>query len=138
MIADTNTPINDPVSEKIIACAYKVYNTLGFGFLEKVYENSMAVELRKARIPFRQQHSIAVYYENENVGDYEADLFIENGIVAELKSVQQLIEKHEVQLVHYLKATKTQAGLLINFGPDGVEVRRKYKDYVPSTARRRA
>ena len=121
--------MNDPVSENIIACAYKVYNTLGFGFLEKVYENSMAVELRKARIRFDQQARITVYYEEVNVGDYEADLYVDKQIIVELKSVQQLIEKHEVQLVHYLKATKKDIGLLINFGPDGVDVRRKFKDY---------
>jgi len=121
--------MNDELSERIIACAYKVDNTMGFGFLEKVYENCMAIELRKAGIEFRQQYPITVYYDDEDVGDYEADLFVHKSIVVELKSVANLVKKHEVQLVHYLKATRQPVGLLINFGPDGVEVKRKYKDY---------
>jgi GxxExxY protein len=125
-VAKTTT--NDPLTEKVIACAYKVYNTLGFGFLEKVYENSMAIGMRKAGVHFKQQYPISVYYDEENVGDYEADLFVDDRIVVELKSVRKLVEKHEVQLVHYLKATKQPIGLLINFGPDGVEVKRKYRD----------
>ncbi len=122
--------VNDPVSEQVIACAYKVYNTLGFGFLEKVYENSLAVELRRAGIAFEQQYRITVWYEDVNVGEYEADLFADGRLVVELKSVQHVVEKHEVQLVHYLKATKQPVGLLINFGADGVEIKRKYRDYL--------
>ncbi len=122
--------IQDELSEKIIACAYKVFNTLGYGFLEKIYENAMAIEFRKLDFEFKQQHPIEVYYEEENIGDFTADFFVENRMMIELKSTASFIKKHEVQLVNYLCATHQPVGLLINFGPDGVEVKRKYKDYI--------
>ena len=122
--------IKDELSEKIIGCAYKVYNTLGYGFLEKIYENAMAIEFRKLELQFKQQYPIKVYYEKENIGDFVADFFVENRIIVELKSTANLIKKHEVQLVNYLNATRQPVGLLINFEPDGVVVKRKYKNYL--------
>ncbi len=121
--------IQDELSEQIIGCAYKIYNTLGFGFLEKIYENAMAIEFEKLNLKFKQQHSIKVYYDEKIIGDYIADFFVENKMIIELKSTANLIKKHEVQLVNYLNATKQPVGLLINFGPEGVEIKRKYKDY---------
>jgi GxxExxY protein len=117
----------DVLTEKIIECAFKVHNTLGFGFLEKVYENSMMVELKKAGLNVQQQQSMSVKYEGVTVGDYIADLIVNGKVIIEIKSVNNLIKEHEVQLVNYLKATGINIGLLINFGRS-VEVRRKYRD----------
>ncbi len=121
--------MNDQLTEKIIASAFKVYNTLGFGFLEKVYENAMRIELSKRGILAIQQSKVTVFYEQEVVGDYQPDLWIANQIIVELKSIHVLTVKHEAQLVNYLTATKTEVGLLLNFGPDGVVVKRKYRFY---------
>ena len=118
---------HDRITEKIIGCAYKVYNTMGFGFLESVYENCMMIELIKAGLKAERQKEIEVYYENEQVGDFKADIVVEDKIIVELKSVKCLIEAHEVQLVNFLVATNLPVGLLLNFGERGVEVKRKVK-----------
>ncbi len=123
--------MNDPVTSKIIAAAYKVFNTLGFGFFEKIYENSMIIELPKHEVFAVQQMPLSVYYEEQVVGDFAMDLVVNKQIIVELKSVRRLLEEHEVQLVNYLTATKLDVGLLINFGPNGVEVKRKYRLYRP-------
>jgi len=120
--------INDKLTEKIIACAYKVHNTLGAGFLEKVYENAMMIELRKQGLGARQQENIKVYYEDEIVGDYFADIFVENEIIVELKAVENITKLHEVQTVNYLNGINKEIGLLINFG-SSVVVKRKFKTY---------
>ena len=106
------------ITDKIINAYYKVYNTLGYGFLEKVYENSMVVALRKAWLKVEQQKNIKVYYESEEVGDYYADLLVEDLVIIELKAAKALSEDHEAQLVNYLKATTIEIGLLINFGKE--------------------
>ncbi len=121
--------MNDPITSKIIAAAFKVHNTLGFGFLEKVYENALRIELLKQGLSVVQQAPLSVFYENEMVGDFHTDLLVEGCIIVELKSVRKLVEEHEVQLVNYLTATKTDIGLLLNFGPTKVEVKRKYRLY---------
>jgi len=118
---------HDKVTEKIIGCAYRVYNTMGFGFLESVYENCMMIELSKAGLKAEQQKEIEVYYDDEPVGDFKADIVVEDKIIVELKSVKCLVEAHEVQLVNYLVATNMPVGLLLNFGEGGVEVKRKVK-----------
>jgi GxxExxY protein len=123
--------MNDQITSKIISAAYKVHNTLGFGFLEKVYENAMRIELLKNGFTVIQQSQLVVYYEQEVVGEYQTDLWVANQIIVELKSVRNLAEEHEVQLVNYLTATKTEVGLLLNFGPSKVEVKRKYRLYLP-------
>ena len=120
--------INDELTEKIIACAYKVHNTLGAGFLEKVYENAMMIELRKRGLFAEQQKSILVYYEGEIVGDFYADLIVENEIIVELKAIEKLARVHEVQTVNYLNGIEKEIGLLINFG-SSVNIRRKFKTY---------
>ncbi len=105
-----------------------MHNDLGAGFLEKVYENAMCLELDRSGISVRQQAPIPVKYRGQVVGDFAADLLIEDRLVVELKAVQQIIKEHEVQLVNYLAATGIDDGLLINFG-SSVQVRRKYRTY---------
>ena len=108
--------IYEEITEKIIGAFYKVYNTLGYGFLEKVYENAMIVELKKIGLNVKQQENIKVFYEDIEVGSYFADLIIEDKIILELKCWQSLREEHRNQLINYLKATNIEVGLLLNFG----------------------
>ena len=116
------------LTKTIIGCAFKVHNALGSGFLEKVYENALRIELVKQGLEIKQQEPIQVYYEEEIVGDFIADLWVENRVIVELKAVQTLNKVHEVQLVNYLTATGVDIGLLINFGRS-VTVKRKYRKY---------
>ena len=102
---------------------------MGFGFLESVYRKAMVIELGKAGLLSEEEKSVEVYYDNQVVGNFSADLYVEDLIVIELKSIQNLLTEHEVQLVNYLNGLKKDIGLLINFGPSGVEVKRKYKGY---------
>ena len=117
------------LTHKIIGCAYTVYKKLGFGFLESVYRKAMVIELGKAGLKVEEEKPITVYYEEQVVGKFSADLYVEDIVVVELKSVQHTVKDHEVQLVNYLKGIKKDIGLLINFGPSGVEVKRKYKEF---------
>ena len=118
----------EDITEKIIGCAYSVYNKMGFGFLESVYEKCMLIELRKAGLNAESQKSVRVYYEGEIVGDFIADIIVDDIIILELKSVRRIIKAHEVQLVNYLVATGKPIGLILNFGERKVEVKRKVKD----------
>lgn len=104
------------ITDKIIKCFYKVYNTLGYGFLEKVYENAMFLELKNLDLFVEKQKQIIVYYENEKVGEYFADLIVSESVIIELKAAESLCEEHEFQLINYLKATEIEVGLLLNFG----------------------
>jgi GxxExxY protein len=122
--------ISTGFTERIIGAAFKVHNALGPGFLEKVYENSMRIELIKLGIRVKQQEPINVLYDGQLVGEYYADLLIEDRLIVEVKAIQSLSKEHEVQLVNYLTATGIEIGLLINFGPS-VQVRRKYREYRP-------
>ena len=101
----------------IISCFYKVYNDMGYGFLEKVYERAMLIELRDRGIVCTRQHPISVYYDDRLVGEYFADILVEGKVIVELKAATTLIEEHECQLINYLKATDIEIGLLLNFGP---------------------
>lgn len=121
------------LTEKIIGCAYSVYNKMGFGFLESVYEKCMLIELRKAGLNAESQKPITVYYDNENVGHFLADSVIDGTIILELKSVRRIVEAHEVQLVNYLVATGKEVGLIINFGERKVEVKRTVKNLGKTT-----
>ena len=103
-------------TERIIKCFFKVYNTLGYGFLEKVYQNALLVELKREGFQCESQYPIKVYYENFLVGDYYADIIIDGCIITELKAAETLCEEHEYQLINYLKATEIEIGLLLNFG----------------------
>ncbi|MFK7936812.1 MAG: GxxExxY protein [Saprospiraceae bacterium] len=110
---------------QIIKEAYHVYNTLGYGFLESVYEKALAIRLRKIGIKNTiQQLPIQVYFEGEQVGDFRADLAVNDVVIIELKAVKEMHEKHEVQLVNYLKATKIEVGLVINFGEE-IQIKRR-------------
>lgn len=119
----------DRVTETVIGCAFKVYNTLGDGFLESIYENSMMIELRKSGLRAENQKDLTVFYEGEVVGSFKIDIEVEDELVVELKAVSQLVTKHEVQLVNYLSATNKPTGLLLNFGENGVEIKRKFRHH---------
>jgi GxxExxY protein len=112
------------ITEQIIGCAYTVANTLGSGFLEKVYENALTYELRKAGLQVGQQHGISVYYDGVVVGEFFADLLVEESVLVELKGIRDLDEIHMAQCLNYLKATGMQVCLLINFGAPKVEIKR--------------
>jgi GxxExxY protein len=112
------------LSQKIIAAAYNVHNELGYGFLERVYKNALAIELEEAGLKCSREVPLKVSYHNRIVGDYYADIIVEDKIVVEVKAVNKLDSIHEVQLVNYLKATGLNVGLLINFG-QSVEVKRR-------------
>ena len=111
-------------TEEIIAAFYDVYNSLGYGFLEKVYENALCQELRRRNFLCEPQYKILVYYKKCVVGEYYADLFVNGHIILELKAVDKLCPEHELQLINYLKATDIEVGLLLNFG-ERPQVRRK-------------
>lgn len=118
----------EELTGKIIGAFYKVYNTLGYGFLEKVYENSLKLELMNLGLKVDQQKSIMVYYNNIEVGDYFADLIVNDLIVLELKSAENPCEEHEAQLLNYLKATDKEVGLLFNFGKEAKFIRKIYSN----------
>jgi len=128
-VSDNYTMKHSNITEKIIKAAYKVHNVLGFGFLEKVYQNALIIELGKTGLNVLSERPITVYYENEVVGEYIADIIVEGKVILELKAVKELIAIHEVQLVNYLKATGVEIGLLINFG-HSVQVKRKVFDKI--------
>lgn len=112
------------LTDQIIGCAIEVHNELGMGFLEKVYQNALAIEFQEKGIRYRQESSLSVFYREKVVGEYIADFMIEDVVVLEIKAVSALVPAHEVQLVNYLKATGKEIGLLINFGKS-VTVKRK-------------
>ncbi len=112
------------LTEKIIKAFYRVYNTLGYGFLEKVYENALFIELESIGLNVKKQEPIKVYYEEKEVGVYFTDLIVSEIIIVELKAAESLSEEHESQLINYLKATDIEVGLLLNFGKKP-EVKRK-------------
>jgi GxxExxY protein len=114
------------ITEKIIRVFYGVYNELGYGFLEKVYENALALRLRKGGLAAVQQQPIAVLFDGEIVGEYFADIVVNDAVIVELKAAAQLAGEHHAQLLNYLKATPYEVGLLLNFGPKPQIVRKVY------------
>ena len=118
--------LHEEITQKIIKSFYKVYNTLGYGFLEKVYEKAIAIELRKNGLEVKCQHPIKVYYESEIVGDYFADIVVNDLVILELKAVSTFTVEHECQLTNYLKATLIELGLLMNFGKEAEYTRKVY------------
>jgi GxxExxY protein len=113
---DTDNYKHSDITKKIIKAFYKVYNTLGYGFLEKVYENALFIELRAIGLFVEKQKQIKVYYEGKEVGEYFADLIVADCVIVELKAAESLCEEHGFQLINYLKATEIEVGLLLNFG----------------------
>lgn len=112
------------VTDAIIKQYYRVYNTLGCGFLEKIYENSMRIALTKVGLSVKQQWPIKVEFDEEKVGDYFADLLVNDEVILEIKAADAISPKHEAQIINYLKATRIKVGLVLNFGPKA-EFRRK-------------
>ena len=120
---DNLTQLNK-LTDKVINCFFKVYNTLGYGFLEKVYERALLIELKKIGLKVESQKPIKVQYDKQVIGDYYADIIVNDIVILELKAVEILCEQHELQLINYLKATDVEIGLLLNFGKKP-EVKRK-------------
>jgi len=112
------------ITEKIIKSFYKVYNELGFGFLERVYENALLIELEEENLVCEKQKTLEVFYRERKVGNYFADILVENKVIVEIKACDTLIKEHELQLINYLKATNIEVGLLLNFGKEA-KFRRK-------------
>jgi GxxExxY protein len=104
------------LTKEIINAFYKVYNTLGYGFLEKVYENALGLELQKRGFKVTQQAPVTVFYDGEPVGHYVADMVINDLIILEIKSAETIVKAHEAQLLNYLRATNIEVGLVLNFG----------------------
>ena len=117
------------VTKKVIGCAFQVGNTLGAGFLERVYEHALLHELQKSGLRVERQKEIAVFYDGILVGQFYADLLVENTVILELKAVPALENRHFAQCMNYLKATNLCLGLLINFGTPSVEIRRVVRDF---------
>ncbi|MEP6794484.1 MAG: GxxExxY protein [Saprospiraceae bacterium] len=109
--------LHSDITASILKAFFKVYNTMGYGFLEKVYENSMMIELKKLGLECEAQKAIIVYYDDQVVGYYDADILVAKMIIVELKASVGLIPKDEAQLLHYLKGTVMEVGMLLNFGP---------------------
>jgi GxxExxY protein len=120
----------EELTSLIIGAAYEVHNFLGSGFLEKVYHNAMVVELENIGLNVNSQCPIKVHYKEKEIGEYYADLLVENKVIVEFKAIENIHPIHEVQLVNYLHATKIDVGLLINFG-NSVTVKRKFRKLTP-------
>ena len=108
--------LQEDITNQIIKAFYKVYNTLGYGFLERVYQKALLIELRKIGFECKEESPIKVYYENIQVGDYRADIIVNDCVIVENKAAEALVEENEFQLINYLKATEIEVGLLLNFG----------------------
>ena len=115
------------LTDKIIKIFYRVYNKLGYGFLERIYENAMMIEFKRESIPAVSQSAIKVFYEDEIIGEYFDDILVDDKVIVEIKAAKYLVVENEAQLLNYLKATNIEVGLLLNFGPKP-EVKRKVFD----------
>jgi len=126
---------SDPLTQKVIGEAMYVHRVLGFGYSEKVYQAALGKRLTKVGISFEMEKPLSVFFEDDLVGSFIADLVVEGRVLLELKSVASLLAAHEAQLVNYLTATKIKVGLLMNFGPKSLEVKRRVLGYVPVALR---
>lgn len=115
--------------KKVIQCVYNVRLQLSYGFLETVYQKALLIELSKQNIQAEAEVPVDVYYDDSVVGEYRADIVVEKKVILEIKAIQHLLPVHEAQLVNYLTATKIDCGLLINFGGERLEIKRKYRTY---------
>lgn len=116
------------LTEVILNAFYSVYNALGYGFLEKLYENALYFELKKRGLQVEQQKPIEVCYRDQIVGEYFADLVVEDKVIVEIKAAKQIAREHEAQILNYLKATRYEVGLLLNFGPQPAQKRRVFEN----------
>ena len=121
---NTDQSLPNDVSERIIGCALVVSNALGAGFVERVYENALAHELRKASVAFRQQRGVTVMYDGIIVGEYVVDMLVEGSVLVELKSLKAVNDIHRAQCLNYLRATGLRLCLLLNFGNPRLEIKR--------------
>jgi GxxExxY protein len=120
--------LHSELTEKIIACAYTVYNKMGYGYLESVYERCLLIELADVGLNTESQKCLKVLYKGQVVGDFVADIIVNDTVIVELKSVSKIVKAHEIQLVNYLVSTNKPVGLILNFAKDKVEIKRKVKD----------
>ena len=116
MINKTNNYLHSEITEQILKAYFKVYNKLGYGFLEKVYENAMMIELKRLDLLCEKQRSLNVSYDGLIIGEYYADIIVNEFVIIELKAAENLCQEHECQLVNYLKASEIEVGILLNFG----------------------
>ena len=126
---------HEELSGAIIGCSMTVHRVFGPGFLESVYKNALAIELRKRGLPFEREKRITIRYEGETIGDFSADFLVDGAVIAEVKAIRAVNSEHEKQLVHYLTATGIDIGLLLNFGSPRLEFRRKTRIYQPHPGR---
>jgi GxxExxY protein len=129
---ETSSPTKDqadPLIRKVIGLAMKIHRELGAGFLESVYANALSLELSRAGLAFEREKQVPVFYENHVVGDFIADLIVEETFILELKAVEALTIAHSVQLANYLSATRLDRGLLINFGARSLQFKTKTREY---------
>jgi GxxExxY protein len=117
----------EEITQKITGCAFKVYNQMGSGYLESVYERCLLIELKNSGLNTKSQYPIKVLYSNQVVGEFIADILVEDQIIVELKATRQLTTIHETQLVNYLVSTGKDVGLLVNFAPEKVQIKRKIR-----------
>ncbi|MBU2554093.1 MAG: GxxExxY protein [Bacteroidetes bacterium] len=118
--------LHKELTEKILKTFYDVYNEMGYGFLEKVYQNSLLIELKSRGFKVEAQKQIKVYYKGYEVGEYYADIVVDDLVILELKAVEYVVKEFEAQLINYLRATKFEVGLLLNFGKKPEFIRKVY------------
>lgn len=121
----------DELTHAVIGCAMEVHKVLGPGYLENIYQNALALELAAKNLHFEQSVKLHVTYKDRYIGDYVADMSVENCLLIELKALSNLLLQHEAQLVSYLRTTSIETGLLINFGNQALQVKRKFAQYRP-------
>ena len=124
-----NKYLHSEITNLVIKAYYNVYNNLGYGFLEKVYEKALIIELKKFDLICERQKAITVFYDGEPVGEYFADIIVNNCVILELKAAECLLEEHEAQLINYLKATDIEVGLLLNFGKEAEFKRKAFNNH---------
>lgn len=129
-VMETDNYKHSDITDKVIKAFYRVYNTLGYGFLEKVYENALFIELKNIGLNVSVQVPIKVFYNETLVGSYFADILVENVVIIELKASESICEEHEFQLINYLKATEIEVGLLLNFGKKPEIKRKVFSNYL--------